>query len=212
MVPVKRFAAAKSRLAGVLSNSARTELARALCEHVLETVAACDDIAGALVATDCDDVEAFAMARGAAVLRDGAERSLSAIVDRALADVATRGATRAIVLMSDLPRLAARDVAALSRALHRCPMVLAPDRVDHGTNALGLGPPEALGTCFGTGDSFRRHIERARGAGLGVEIYRSDGVACDVDTAEDLARLAPYASRGGRLRWNRKRPSRVSPS
>jgi hypothetical protein len=40
-------------------------------------------------------------------------------------------------------------------------------------------------------------------------VYRSDGVAWDVDSPDDLALLAPYASRGARLSWKRKRPSRV---
>ncbi len=199
VVPVKRFASAKSRLAAVLAEVDRAAHARAFCEHVLDEVAACEAVAGILVATNCDDVERLAASRGAAVLRDGEERALGAIVDRALAHVAARGARAAIVLMSDLPRLATRDVWALVRALEHHPVALAPDRSDEGTNALGLAPPDRFATCFGTRGSFLLHLERARGEAAEVAVVRADGLACDVDTPDDLARLGPLRVAGRAL-------------
>lgn len=209
VVPVKCFAQAKSRLAPALDPKAREELARSFCAHVLAVASSCEEVAGVLVATDCAAVEEFARERGAEVLRDGDERSLAAIVDRALAAVAGRGGGAAIVLMSDLPRLRADDVRAMIRALVEAPVVLAPDRHDEGTNALGLAPPDRLATCFGSRESFGLHRESARREQVDVSVYRSDGVAWDIDSPEDLALLRPYASPGARLSWNRKRPSRV---
>src|SRR5437016_5067893 len=116
LVPVKCFARGKSRLSGVLGQAEREELAQSFCEHVLESLAGCEELAGVLVVTDSATVEAAARARGAEVARDGASGasgaagSLGAIVDDALAILARRGATAAIVLMSDLPRLEPCDV------------------------------------------------------------------------------------------------------
>ncbi len=209
VVPVKCFALAKSRLAPVLDSEAREDHARAFCAHVL-AASAYAAVAGTVVATNCAAVERFARERGAFTLRDGAERSLAAIVDRCLATIAQRGARSAIVLMSDLPRLGADEVLAMLHALDRAPVVLAPDRREEGTNALGLSPPDRLETCFGTADSFRLHLERARREGVEASVYRSDGVAWDIDSPDDLTQLRPYASGGARLSWKRKRPSRVS--
>jgi 2-phospho-L-lactate guanylyltransferase len=213
LVPVKCFARGKSRLASVLGQAEREELAQSFCEHVLESLAGCDGLAGVLVVTDSAIVEATARTRGAEVARDGAAASLGslgAIVDDALAILARRGARSAIVLMSDLPRLESSDVESLVRALDGASVVLAPDRHDEGTNALGLSPPDRFPTCFGTKDSFRRHRERAIALGASVVVHRSEGLAWDVDSPEDLALVRDYAVRGARLSWKRKRPSRVS--
>ncbi|HEY6464165.1 MAG TPA: NTP transferase domain-containing protein, partial [Polyangiaceae bacterium] len=112
IVPAKSLARGKSRLSPVLDGDARARFARELLEHVLGVLAACD-LAGVLVATDGDDVAEIARAHGAAVLLDAGGGTLAQVVDRALADVASRGAGAAVVLMADLPRLEPGDVALL---------------------------------------------------------------------------------------------------
>jgi 2-phospho-L-lactate guanylyltransferase (CobY/MobA/RfbA family) len=92
--------------------------------------------------------------------------------------------------------------------LAHAPLVLAPDRRDEGTNALAIAPPDRMPTCFGHKDSFARHGDRARAQSIDVRVERSDGLACDVDSPEDLA--VAQACRGARGRWNRNRASRVS--
>lgn len=69
IVPAKSLQRGKSRLRPVLDDRDRTHFARALLEHVLDVLAACE-LDGLLVATDGDDVAALAAARGAHVLRD----------------------------------------------------------------------------------------------------------------------------------------------
>jgi 2-phospho-L-lactate guanylyltransferase len=211
VVPVKCFARGKSRLERVLSRAAREDLARALCDHTLATLSACETIAGTLVATDCEIVQAFAEARGAEVVRDVRAGSLNQIADHALAELAKKGARSAIVLMGDLPLLDAEDIQGLVGALGSASVVVAPDRVRRGTNALGLTPPDRMATCFGSEISFRRHVARARKEGIAHVVHRSDGIAFDLDSPDDLARALAlrYAERGALLRWNRKRPSRV---
>jgi 2-phospho-L-lactate guanylyltransferase len=211
VVPVKCFTRGKSRLDGVLTDPAREELARSLCEHVLATLAECAEIEGVLVATDCALVERFVEARGALVVRDEAVGSLAQVVDRALGVLALRQARAAVVLMADLPLLAADDVRALVAALADAPIVVAPDRGGHGTNALALSPPDRIATCFGSEISFDRHVARAEAAGLPLSVHHADGIAFDLDLPADaeLVLAAGYAERGARLSWNLKRPSRV---
>jgi 2-phospho-L-lactate guanylyltransferase len=102
--------------------------------------------------------------------------------------------------MSDLPRLAVADVDRLVALLDEAPLVLSPDRHEEGTNALALAPPARMRTCFGGGDSFRRHCDRALAEGVRYAVHRSEGVARDVDSAADLALVgwAPPLSREGR--------------
>jgi 2-phospho-L-lactate guanylyltransferase len=189
IVPAKSLARGKSRLRPVLDDGARASFARALLEHVLAVLGACE-LDGILVATDGDDVADLARARGAHVRRDGGEATLAAVVDGALADVTARGATTAVVLMADLPRIEARDVHALVRALSGCDVALVCDHLGRHTNALALAPPTAIATSFGREHSFALHGETARAAGLRVSVVENERIAFDVDGPVDLARLA----------------------
>lgn len=205
LVPVKCFGRGKSRLAGVMGPASRARFTRALLRHVLSVLAQCGELAGTVVVTDCSAVEAVARHHGAAVLRDDCIGSLGAIVDGALARLASRGARAAIVLMSDLPLLTPSEVHAMVHALQAADVVLAPDLRDMGTNALGVAPPDRFPSCFGRADSFQRHVDVARQRGDLVTVRRSHGLAFDVDAPSDYVAL-----RGARLSWKRKRPSRAS--
>jgi 2-phospho-L-lactate guanylyltransferase len=189
LVPAKSFARAKSRLAAALGEGERASLARRMLEHVLSTLAACPAVAGVMVVTDGDDVAEVASARGAVVVRDADRPPLGGIVDAALRELAARGATAALVVMSDLPDLTVVDLGALVAAFADADVVAAPDREDLGTNALAMRPPDLMRTSFGTRDSFERHLRAAEGAGLRVAVCRSPGLAFDVDEPADLAEL-----------------------
>jgi 2-phospho-L-lactate guanylyltransferase len=196
LVPAKSFGRAKSRLSGLLGEEERAMLARSMLEHVLDVLAASPEIAGVMVVTDGDDVAALARARGAVVVRDAASPPLGSIVDLALAELAGR-AGGALVLMSDLPRLTPGDVGILCARMADADVVAAPDVRDEGTNALGLAPPNALRTSFGTRDSFPRHLRTAEAAGLRVGVHRSPGLGFDVDEPADLERLRAGGLGGG---------------
>jgi 2-phospho-L-lactate guanylyltransferase len=90
-----------------------------------------------------------------------------------------------LVILPDLPLIAAADIAAIVRASAERTIVLAPDRHERGTNVLLLRPPDALPFCFGE-DSLRLHTEAARTKGLACRLYRAAGTALDLDTPSDL--------------------------
>jgi 2-phospho-L-lactate/phosphoenolpyruvate guanylyltransferase len=193
VIPVKSFALAKSRLAH-LSADRRAALARSMFEHVIDVLRAGDDMEGIAVLTNDDHVAAAARDLGAEVVRDpappvsGAARpALGRVVDAALDRLAARGVPAALVLMSDLPRLHARAVAALVARMRDHQVVIAPDLREQGTNALGLSPPDCIRTCFGHGDSLHRHLAAARGRGLGHVVHRDRALGLDIDLPADLA-------------------------
>lgn len=64
-------------------------------------------------------------------------------------------------------------------------MVISPSRGGEGTNALLLTPPNVCPTFYGLG-SFRRHLEEASKRKVSSRRFRSQRIALDIDTAEDL--------------------------
>jgi 2-phospho-L-lactate guanylyltransferase len=184
IVPAKSWRHGKSRLRPVLDDEERARFAQGLLEHVLDVLGA-SGLDGILVATGGDDVAALAASRGTHVLRDRGLGSLADVVDGALAEVASRGAGTALVLMADLPRIEPRDVAALLAALDDHDVVLVRDHLGRHTNALALSPPTAMATCFGRDDSFAAHGATARAAGLRVAVVDSERIAFDVDVPAD---------------------------
>jgi 2-phospho-L-lactate guanylyltransferase len=188
IVPAKSPLQGKSRLRGVLGDEDRARFAQWLLEHVLDVLGACA-LDGVLVATCGDDVASLATSRGAHVLRDRGEGPLATVVDRALAEVASRGAASALVLMADLPWIEPGDVAALLAALGDHDVVLVHDHLGHHTNAIALAPPTAMATCFGRADSFAAHCAAARAAGLRAIVVESPRIAFDVDLPADHEKL-----------------------
>jgi 2-phospho-L-lactate guanylyltransferase len=190
LVPAKSFFRAKSRLDGVLGERERVSLACDMLARVIFQLLLSPEIAGVLVVTDGPEVAEFARATGALAISDAAKPPLGAIVDAALAELSEEyDAGAALVLMADLPLLTAADVRSLVEQMAEADVVVAPDLRGEGTNALGLTPPGRLRTCFGTRDSFERHLRTAEAAGLRVGVHRSEGVAFDVDEPADLERL-----------------------
>jgi 2-phospho-L-lactate guanylyltransferase len=203
IVPAKSFRRAKSRLAPVLAKGGRAELARAMLERVLGAVTTCREVDHVLVLTDGEDVARVADEFGAHTRRDtpGAA-SLAAVVDAGLMEVAMRGASAAIVLMADLPRLEPHDVHHLVRALVRADVVIAADVHGTGTNALGVrlahGDHERVPfrTGFGSGRSFAFHVEEVRRASRRLVIVRRrPRLARDLDLPADLMRERAGAQR-----------------
>lgn len=171
-MPVKSFARAKARLAPVLDEQARADLARRMAERVLAA-------AGSLpvtVACDDDEVAAWARAHGAAVAwTPGTD--LNGSVTQAVAEV---DADRVVVAHADLPK--ARD---LMIVVGDSGVVLVPDRRRDGTNVLSI--PRDAGFVFQYGPgSFDRHRAEAARLGLDVVVIEPPDLTWDVDEPSDL--------------------------
>lgn len=195
VVPVKAFAQSKTRLAPALSAAERSSLARATFEHVLSVLAAVPELSGVLVATECPEVAALATGRASVGFHPANGEPLRLVVDRALAEVAARGAGAAIVLMADLPWLAPDEVSSIAAALERADAVLVPDEREDGSNGIALAVPAPFPTAFAEPASFSRHRELATTRGLAIEVARGRGLAFDVDRPADLARLRASVTR-----------------
>lgn len=207
IVPVKRLAESKSRLAPVLAEDERQALALRLLRNVLGVVQQAQQRLGAagVVVTPDPAVLDLAAAYDLTPLpedptslsgyelriTDCAETTLNAALEQATAWAVDRGASAVLILPADLPLLALADVEELWRASQQLyaarAMVIAPDDREQGTNALLVRPPGALRYQFGP-HSFQRHSGQAQQSGLAWHVYRSSRLGLDLDLPADLER------------------------
>ena len=188
VVPLKRFAEAKRRLAGVLDLESRWRLSTAMLRDVLAALAATPGLDRIVLATS----EPTAAGFGCPVIDDGGG-DLNRAIARAAAALEAAKVARMLVLPADVPLVTAPEIARVLAAGKAAPVVIVPDLRGHGTNALLLAPPRAMDPCFGT-DSRARHAAAARNLGLASTELRLSGLGFDVDEPDDLARLARAAA------------------
>lgn len=188
IIPVKRFKAAKMRLAEVLSSKDRSALAEAMMRDALSAAVGCDAIAGIVVVTCDGNAAAIAAAAGANIVQTASDSGHSPAAEAGVAALAGRAST-ALLLSADMPLVRAEDIALLASLHGAAPSVtLARAAADAGTNALVVSPPDIIGFHFGH-DSEARHIEAARQAGARVRSVTIPRMAYDIDRAEDLDRF-----------------------
>ena len=180
VVPVKPLRDSKTRLAGTLDGGRRRALVRRLLRHTLRTIRHAHVAKGCLVVSRDPEVLHLARGEGVSTLRE-TRPSLNAALTQAAS--ALSGAM--LVLPLDLPRLAPASLLALSRRPGGRVAAIAPDRAQHGTNALLLQPPNLIHCAFGPG-SFARHIEALRQVGVTPHIVKRGELALDIDTPADL--------------------------
>jgi 2-phospho-L-lactate guanylyltransferase len=197
-VPVKGFANAKQRLAGVLTPAQRAALAAAMLEDVLEALAAAP-LAGILVNTPDPQAAALARAWGAEVIADDAASGHTGAVAAMARWLIAVGRPAMLALPGDLPRVTAAEIAALCAAAPAAPsFTIAPARDERGSNAVLLAPPAAVPLRFGD-DSFFPHLDAARRVGIDPVVVALPGIGLDIDTPEDLRELRqPVITRPGR--------------
>ncbi|HEY8774348.1 MAG TPA: 2-phospho-L-lactate guanylyltransferase [Gaiellaceae bacterium] len=173
LVPLKALDRAKSRLADALSADERAELMRSLLERVVGVVRE----AGVerITVVTAESIEGYDI---------WLDRGLA--WNDALAAAAAEVVTTPIVavISADLPLVQPDEVEELLEATPAQGIAIAR-ALDGGTNAVSMRPPGLVRTHFGEPQSAAVH------AGLGVEHVVVDlpGLAFDVDTPEDLARM-----------------------
>jgi 2-phospho-L-lactate guanylyltransferase len=185
LIPVKELATAKARLAPVLDEGARRDLALAMLRDVLEAALACRALDGAVIVSRDETVRGMARDHGteATAQPGGLNEALTSAAEK------LRGrAERLLVLAADLPRADPASMTAVVAA--NADVVVVPSG-DGGTNALLL-PPGAIAFQYGR-NSAARHVAAAEAARRRTLRLELDMLALDIDTPADLERLRDLA-------------------
>ncbi|WP_112237082.1 2-phospho-L-lactate guanylyltransferase [Kribbella monticola] len=182
VIPVKRTAIAKSRLAAAYPQH-RPELARAFA---LDTTAAALEsplVRAVLVVTDDPVVAADVTAVGAHVVPDLPGVGLNEALEHGAAVAATQYQGSGVAALSaDLPALRPTELsAALVASTADRNFVI--DLPGTGTTMLAAGPGIPLDPRFGVGSALAHQASGAQP----IELTSIDSLRRDVDTAADLA-------------------------
>lgn len=195
VLPVKNFENAKTRLAPALSPEERRALFRLMVEDVLAAMCA-SDLAGVLVLTNEPEAITLAGTYGARAEGEPENLGQSEAVLRAMQILEAEGVSAAMQLPGDIPGVSASEINALIAAHTAKPspaMTIVQAHDFRGSNALAVSPPTLIPFHFGH-DSFQPHLTEARAAGVEPEIVTDlPGIALDIDTADDLAKLLARA-------------------
>lgn len=187
IVPVKRFAEAKQRLAPVLLPAQRAALARHMAERVLTELGLLPWLDGVLVVSADDGLFDLVQRLGFEWF-DDAGAGLNAALDAAGARLAGRGVDETVIVHADLPLFHAAaldEVAAVHQRGGARRMTIVTDLRGSGTNVRFCRPSGAVAAQYGEG-SAARHRAAALEAGLEVETVTLRPLSFDCDTPDDL--------------------------
>ena len=184
IIPVKRLGNAKSRLSPLLTDGERKQFCLKMLEDILRTVKSTKRINQTVVVSN--DPEVFHVAKNFEAAYLGERKTgLNEAVSEAIGWCIERRATSVLVLPADIPLVTPTDLNRMLALREKASMVISPSRSGKGTNALLLTPPNACPTFYGP-RSFQRHLEEASKRKVSFRKFRSQKIALDVDTVEDL--------------------------
>lgn len=191
LVPVKNLSAAKQRLAAVLDQPARTELAQTMLHDVVAALAAwLRRPACALVTSDPFALE-LAGEYDFEIIPDPSNPGETGAIEMATNLCVTRGMDSTLVIPADIPLIQASE---LDEILAHAPeegTVLAPAADGRGTNAVFRRPANLFPLRFGN-DSFKPHRAAAQATGKPCIVLQLPSIALDVDNPEDLQQLLAH--------------------
>jgi 2-phospho-L-lactate guanylyltransferase len=189
LVPVKKLANAKQRLAAVLDQPSRTELAHAMLLDVLETLSNWTNCPEVGVVTNDPYAVELAQRFAFTVIPDNANISETDAIEMATQVCESRGVDSTLVIPGDIPLIQATELQTILDAAPEAGSVLVPAGDARGTNAVFRRPAGLFPLRFGN-DSFKPHFAAAKATGKPCVVLSFPGIAMDVDNPSDLSLLA----------------------
>lgn len=203
LIPVKRFALAKQRLAGILSPIERCEFAKAMLADVLNVLAQHPRLDGVVLVSADPAARALADLYGVDYLPESAlaAHGLNPVVQSAVELLAHRGIDQVMILHGDVPLVSASEMSqliaahagAVSASGQRPALTIAPDRHREGSNCMIASPASAYTYAYGRG-SFICHLRQAGALGAALRVIELPGIGFDVDWPDDVRQLALHGA------------------
>jgi 2-phospho-L-lactate guanylyltransferase len=200
LVPVKNLASAKQRLAAILDQPSRTELAQAMLLDVLATLAGWAHRPEVGIVTSDPFALQLANQFHFTVIADNANRGETDAIEIATHYCESHGVDSTLVIPGDIPLIQRWELEEIIAAAPGEGSVLVPAADGRGTNAIWRRPAGLFPARFGN-DSFKPHRAAARATGKPCVVLSLPGIALDVDNPSDLRTLAtaPGETRAQRL-------------
>ncbi len=195
ILPVKRFARAKTRLLGdEIGPPERAALLKAMLSDVIAALGETQQVERLIVVTGEGRAERIALTAArristpVEVFQDPDDRGHSEAATLGIVRAKALGATCAALLPGDCPLLNSAELDAALGRMETGRVAVVPDRHGTGTNGLLMAPADAIGPAFGP-DSCERHLDRAARAGYEAIREELPSLGLDLDTLDDLEAL-----------------------
>jgi 2-phospho-L-lactate/phosphoenolpyruvate guanylyltransferase len=205
LIPVKNTAFAKQRLASILDQPARTELARAMLTDVLTTLHEWKNHPKVGIVSGDEYATKLAAEHKFEVIPDPDNPGETGAIEMATQICVDRGEDSTLVIPGDIPLIEAWELEEIFKHAPGEGSLLVPAEDGRGTNAAYRRPANLFPLKFGN-DSFKPHHAAAQATGKPCVVLNLPGIAVDVDNPADLRRLLslPGETRAQRLArsWN----------
>jgi 2-phospho-L-lactate/phosphoenolpyruvate guanylyltransferase len=205
LVPIKNTASAKQRLASVLDQPARTQLAQAMLTDVLTTLHKWKNRPNVGIVTSDPYTTKLAAEYRFEVIPDPDNPGETGAIEMATRVCVERGEDSTLVIPADIPLIESWELEEIYQHAPAEGSVLVPAGDGRGTNAAFRRPAGLFPLRFGN-DSFKPHHAAAQASGRLCVVLSLPGIAVDVDNPPDLQRLLslPGETRAQRLArsWN----------
>jgi 2-phospho-L-lactate guanylyltransferase len=191
LIPVKNLAAAKQRLAAVLDQPKRTELAQAMLHDVVAALAAWPRRPACALVTSDPFATELAEQYDFEIIADHTNPGETGAIEMATQLCVSRGIDWTLVVPADIPLIQASE---LDQVFAQAPAegsVLAPAADGRGTNAAFRRPANLFPLRFGN-DSFKPHLAAAQATGKPCVVLQLPSIAIDVDNPEDLRQVLTH--------------------
>ncbi|HTS06719.1 MAG TPA: 2-phospho-L-lactate guanylyltransferase [Candidatus Eisenbacteria bacterium] len=208
LIPIKNTAFAKQRLASILDQPARTELARAMLTDVLTTLHEWKNCPKVGIVSSDEYANELAAEYKFEVIPDPDNPGETAAIEMATRVCIERGEESTLVIPGDVPLIEVWELEEIFKHAPGPGSLLVPAWDRRGTNAAYRNPADLFPLKFGN-DSFKPHHAAAQATGKPCVVLNLPGIAVDVDNPADLRQLLslpPGETRAQRLArsWNLK--------
>jgi 2-phospho-L-lactate guanylyltransferase len=188
LVPIKNTAFAKQRLASILDQPARTELAQAMLTDVLTTLHQWKDRPSVGIVTGDAYATKLAAEYRFEVISDSDSAGETGAIEMATRVCVERGEESTLVIPGDIPLIAEWELEEIFKHAPAKGSLLVPAGDRRGTNAAFRAPADLFPLRFGN-DSFEPHHAAAQATGKPCVVIELPGIAVDVDNPADLGQL-----------------------
>lgn len=193
IVPIKDTHFSKSRLAPVMSDRMRRQLALIMFEDVLTALLHAPGLEGIMVPTPDAEITRIGRRYGVEIMAEPTPTDYNRVARQAACRIAEQGGDAALILPADIPLLTSGEVQAVLSAASAMQVAILAARDGIGTNGLLLRGPDVMEPHFGI-HSLHRHRQIACSHGLSHAVMDFPGFGFDIDTSLDIYDLWMLAS------------------